>query len=91
MNTLLLPNLQNITPLLPLEGVICLDLCEGIPRFRASQSIHDRIQSLLEIQKERPLSLEEEQELDRYEEIDDYLSFVNRTVRNAILIRQSTP
>jgi hypothetical protein len=89
MNTLLLPNLQNITPLLPLEGVISLDLCEGIPHFRASQSIHDRIQSLLEIQKECPLSLEEEQELDRYEEIDDYLSFVNRTVRNAILIRQS--
>ena len=91
MNTLLLPNLQKITPLLPLEGIICLDLREGIPRFCASQSISDRIQSLLEIQKERSLSPEEEQELDRYEEIDDYLSFVNRTVRNAILINQSTP
>jgi len=28
------------------------------------------------------LSVEEEQELDSYEEIDDYLSFLNRVVRN---------
>jgi hypothetical protein len=28
------------------------------------------------------LSAEEEYELDSYEEMDDYLSFVNRTIRN---------
>ncbi|WP_278187311.1 hypothetical protein [Microcoleus vaginatus] len=32
-----------------------------------------------------PLNPEEEQELNLYEEIDDYLSFVNRTVRNILL------
>jgi uncharacterized protein YnzC (UPF0291/DUF896 family) len=85
MNPALLPNLQTLIPLLPLEGAICLDLWDGIPRFRASQSLLDRIQNLLETQQERPLTPEEEQELDRYEEIDDYLSFVNRTVRNTIL------
>lgn len=85
MNTTLLPNLQNLATILPLEGAICLDLHDGIPRFRASQSLRDRIQLLLEIQRERSLTPEEDQELDRYEEIDDYLSFVNRTVRNALL------
>jgi hypothetical protein len=36
-------------------------------------------------QQSSQLSREEEQELDRYEEIDDYLSFLNRTVRNLLL------
>ena len=85
MNTTLLPNLQTLAPILPLEGAICLDLHDGILRFRASQSLRDRIQSLLEIQQKRSLTPEENQELDRYEEIDDYLSFVNRTVRNTLL------
>jgi hypothetical protein len=32
------------------------------------------------------LTLEEEEELDCSEEIDDYLSFVNRTVRNMSIL-----
>ncbi|MGB3266456.1 MAG: hypothetical protein WBA89_21150 [Microcoleus sp.] len=36
-------------------------------------------------QQTLPLNHEEEQELNLYEEIDDYLSFVNRTVRNLFL------
>ncbi|WP_339381086.1 hypothetical protein [Brasilonema sp. UFV-L1] len=36
-----------------------------------------------------PLTLDEERELDLYEEIDDYLSFINRTVRNAFLTQTS--
>jgi hypothetical protein len=28
------------------------------------------------------LTSEENEELDRYEEVDDYLSFVNRAIRN---------
>ncbi|MCG2769462.1 MAG: hypothetical protein L6435_13940, partial [Anaerolineae bacterium] len=35
-------------------------------------------------QKASRLSAEEEQELDRYEEVDDYLSFLNRIVRNLL-------
>ncbi|MDJ0688579.1 MAG: hypothetical protein QNJ41_08710 [Xenococcaceae cyanobacterium MO_188.B32] len=36
-------------------------------------------------QKESTLNYEEEKELDNYEELDDYLSLVNRTVRNLYL------
>jgi hypothetical protein len=37
------------------------------------------------------LNPEEEQELDHYEEIDDYLSFVNRTLRNLALAQTEQP
>ena len=36
----------------------------------------------VERQKKAVLTLEEEKELDAYEELDDYLSLVNRTIRN---------
>jgi hypothetical protein len=41
-------------------------------------------------QQEISLSQEEEQELDRYEEMDDYLSFMNRTLRN-LFFAQAQP
>jgi hypothetical protein len=55
--------------------------------FRASSFVQNRLQELLEKQQNSFLSREEEQELDSYEEIDDYLSFVNRTLRNLALDR----
>lgn len=58
---------------------------EGIPIFQASQIVQQRIEALLDKQTEDRLSPEEATELDRYEEIDDYLSFVNRTIRNLYL------
>ena len=58
---------------------------EGIPIFRASTAIKNRIQKLLDKQQTLPLNPDEEQELNLYEEIDDYLSFVNRTFRNIFL------
>ncbi len=67
---------------LPVEQAIKLDLIEGIPVFRASRKIQNRIESLLQKKKETSLVTEEYEELDRYEELDDYLSFVNRTIRN---------
>jgi uncharacterized protein YnzC (UPF0291/DUF896 family) len=62
-----------------------IELEEGIPMFRATAIVQTRVEELLNKQQESPLSEEEEQELDRYEEVDDYLSFVNRTVRNLFL------
>ncbi|MDY6781023.1 MAG: hypothetical protein SW833_00440 [Cyanobacteriota bacterium] len=82
---LLLPKLQNLSKSLPIEGAIRIELIEGIPIFRASSTIQKRIDTLLEKQQDSFLNSEEEQELDLYEEIDDYLSFVNRTVRNLYL------
>jgi uncharacterized protein YnzC (UPF0291/DUF896 family) len=62
---------------------------EGVPIFRASEAVQARIETLLAKQKDSPLSIEEEQELDSYEEIDDYLSFVNRTIRNVYQRQQA--
>ena len=57
--------------------------------FRASGSIQARVEELLLKQHQAQLSIEEE-ELDRYEEVDDYLSFVNRLIRNMIQAEKGT-
>ncbi|MEH1836029.1 MAG: hypothetical protein V7L29_29260 [Nostoc sp.] len=84
MTTPLLPTLQNLPASLSLEGVISIELQEGIPIFRASSIVQNRIAALLAKQQISPLNSEEEQELDSYEEIDDYLSFLNRIARNIL-------
>jgi hypothetical protein len=78
----LLPKLQQLPTNLPIEGAVRIELEEGIPIFRASSFVQARIEVLLSKQQDSSLDMEEERELDCYEEIDDYLSFVNRTVRN---------
>jgi hypothetical protein len=81
----LLPTLQELPSSLPIEGAVSIELVEGIPIFKASSTIQDRIETLLDKQQIEPLTPAETQELDSYEEIDDYLSFVNRTIRNLYL------
>jgi uncharacterized protein YnzC (UPF0291/DUF896 family) len=82
---LLPPKLQNLPNSLPIEGAVRIELVEGIPIFRSSSAVQNRIEELLTKQQDSPLTSQEEHELDLYEEIDDYLSFINRTVRNAFL------
>jgi hypothetical protein len=82
MTTPLPQKLSYLPATLPVEGAIRIDLEEGVPIFRASSVVQTRIETLLFKQQTSQLNLEEEQELDRYEEIDDYLSFLNRVVRN---------
>jgi hypothetical protein len=41
---------------------------------------------LLQREKEGLLTAEEKSELDSYEEIDDYLSFINRVARNLMAL-----
>lgn len=82
MITPLPPKLQSLPTTLPLEGAVRIELVEGVPMFRASNVVQERIETLLFKQQTSQLSPDEEQELDRYEEIDDYLSFLNRVVRN---------
>jgi hypothetical protein len=74
---------------LPLDGAVRIELEEDIPLFRASRSVELRIEELRSKQKQTPLSTEEEHELKSYEEMDDYLSFVNRTIRNLFLVQKS--
>lgn len=78
----ILPKLKYLPATLPLEGAVRIELEEGIPIFRASHQVQNRIEELLWKQRQSGLSELEEQELDGYEEMDDYLSFVNRTIRN---------
>ena len=85
MTTNLPLKLDRLPETLQAEGAIHLELVEGIPIFRASDSVQNRIENLLSKQKESTLNSEEEKELDNYEELDDYLSLVNRTVRNLYL------
>lgn len=80
-----IPQLQKLPATLPLDNAVRLELEEGIPVFRATTTVQERIELLLNKQHKLQLSKSENQELDLYEEIDDYLSFVNRTVRNLIL------
>jgi len=81
------PKLHVIPSTMPVEGAVSIELEAGIPVFRVALSVQDRIENLIEKQQEAGLSQAENQELDRYEEIDDFLSFVNRLTRNAIDIR----
>lgn len=85
MSALLLPKLNSLPATLPIKGAVRIELEEGVPIFRAAGMVQARIEELLLKQKETLLSQEEKQELDSYEEIDDYLNFVNRTVRNLFL------
>ena len=77
-----LPRLQSLPASLPLERAVRIELEEGVPVFKASRLIQDRIESLLLKQRASRLRIDEMTELDRFEEMDDYLSFVNRVVRN---------
>ena len=80
IQTLPMPTALPLT--LPSDGAINLELEEGVLIFRASHSAQERIEDLLDKQKKVALTPDEEIELDRYEEIDVYLSYVNRLIRN---------
>ena len=77
-----LPKLQPLPASMPRDGMISLALVEGVSVFRASTTIQKRIMRLLEKQQTIELTTVENEELDRFEDIDDYLSQLNRVVRN---------
>lgn len=85
MTSLSPPTLKRLPKSLPLEGAVQLELVEGVLIFRASQQVQKRIETLLDRQQETDLTTDEAHELDCYAEVDNYLSFVNRTLRNATL------
>lgn len=77
-----IPRLHDLPPSLPRDGAVQLELEEGVMIFRVSDAVQERIEALLHKQTDASLSTDEEQELTQYEQIDEYLSFVNRLVRN---------
>ena len=76
-----LPKLTELPISLPVDGAISIALEQGVPTFRASEAVVKRIEQLLK-EREVGLSKVESDELARYEEVDDYLSHLNRVVRN---------
>ena len=82
------PKLQRLPVTLPIEGAVRLELQEGIPVLRTSTAVQKRITALLHKQQASELSAKEAEELDQYEGIDDYLSFLNRVVRNLLQSQQ---
>jgi len=77
-----IPKLHGLPLTLPRDGAVQLELEEGVLIFRVSNAVQDRIESLLHKQRDASLSSDEAQELEQYEDIDDYLSFTNRMLRN---------
>jgi hypothetical protein len=77
-----IPKLHGLPLTLPREGAVQLELEEGVLIFRVSDAVQNRIESLLHKQRDAALSPNEAKELQQYEDIDDYLSFTNRLLRN---------
>ena len=59
-----------------------MELEQGVLIYRASPSVRQRFEMLLEKQSSEALTEAEKEELDRYEEIDYELSYQNRLLRN---------
>ena len=83
-----LPKLKRFPVTLPSEALVRIELQEGIPIFKATRSVQKRIELLLAEQRQEGLTTAEREELDGYEELDDYLSFANRVMRDLILAEQ---
>jgi hypothetical protein len=79
-----LPTLRHLPASLPLEGAVRLELQDGVPVLRASTVVQRRITTLLRKQKHGTLSPSNTAEPDQYEDFDDYLSLLNRLVRNSL-------
>ncbi len=79
------PKLKRFPLMLPSENLVRIELQEGIPIFKATHSVQKRIEFLLAKQRQEGLTTTEKEELDGYEELDDYLSLANRVLRNLVL------
>lgn len=76
------PTLSGLPRGLQHDGAISIELDGGVLVLRASQAAQGRVEDPLEKQKGSGLSPEEEEELRQYEDVDDYLSYLNRLTRN---------
>lgn len=75
--------LTSLPQTLPRENAVELVLEQGAIIFRASSVVQNHIEELVDKQKSGILSPHEVNELDAFEEIDEYLSHVNRLIRNS--------
>ena len=85
MNATQLPQFHHLSLFSNREDMIAFAVQDGIPVLRASDSCQKRIDALLRKERETGLSDAEREEFASYEEIDDYLSLLNRMTRNLFL------
>jgi hypothetical protein len=76
------PVLSGLPVSLPREGAIEIELEQGVLLFRVSSAVQEHIEILVEKERNSQLTPDEARELEQYEEINDYLSFLNRLTRN---------
>jgi hypothetical protein len=76
-------SLKLLSQVFPLDNAVRIEAVEGVPVFRAPPQLQERVEELLEKQQTAELTDAEKGELDRYEELDDFLSLVNRLVQNS--------
>ncbi len=59
------------------------------PVFRALTAVRERISFLLHKNRATGLNASEKDELDNYEEIDDFFSYINRIIANLRILPPS--
>jgi hypothetical protein len=80
MTTNLPIELKRLPKTLPTEGAVSIELAQGVLVFRASRFFMERIEILTAKKNVAELTSEELQELQDYEELNNYLSWVNQTI-----------
>ena len=80
MTTNLPIKLERLPKTLPREGAVRVELAQGVLVFRASRFFLERIGILTAKRNVAELTSEELQELQDYEELNNYLSWVNQTI-----------
>jgi hypothetical protein len=83
------PTLRDLPAALRREGAIGVELEEGVLILRVCKTVQNRIETLLRKQRTANLTTAEENELQQYEDVDDYLSFLNRLSRNLVLSQRA--
>src|SRR5262245_43595057 len=66
------------------EGAINIEVEQGVIILRVSKAVQNRIENLLHKQQTASLTQAEEKEMEQYEQLDDYLSLLNRLSRNLV-------
>ncbi len=76
------PRIDRLPASFPAEGAVLVELVDGAPMFRASTAVQQRVEHLLDLQREGALTDADREELDCYEALDDHFSLLNRLTRN---------
>jgi hypothetical protein len=78
----LIRSLDELPPALRREGSISLEVEQGVVVLRASKAVQRRLESLVRRSQTGKLTQGEKTELEQFEQMDDYLSLLNRLSRN---------